>query len=179
MHRYERRFPEVSAFGLFWRRERHYRRICRHALGVLVDSDVGGRQLVESYALPPERIHVLPYVAPPYMQAKAVPVGFDERYRLPESFVFYPAQFWEHKNHVRLLLALASLRPEFPELHLVLAGSPKNAYERVLREIDRLGLADRVSVLGYVPDEDMPRVLPACGGPCDADVFRTNQHPAA
>ncbi|QIK36955.1 glycosyltransferase family 4 protein [Caldichromatium japonicum] len=156
MHRYESRFPEVSAFGLYQRRERHYRRLCRHTRGVLVDSEVGRRQLIESYHPPPGRVHVLPYVAPAYMQVEATPAGFDERYRLPERFIFYPAQFWEHKNHVRLLEALAMLRPELPDLHLVFVGSAKNAYRRVLETIDRHGLADRVKILGYVPDEDMP-----------------------
>ena len=158
MHRYESRFPEVSAFGLFRRRERHYRRLCHHARGLLVDSDVGKLQLVESYAPAPESVHVLPYVAPAYMHAEIAPPGFEARYCLPEQFIFYPAQFWEHKNHVRLLEAIAKLRPEFPDLHLVLAGSPKNAYRRVLDAVERLGLAERVMLLGYVPDEDMPEL---------------------
>jgi glycosyltransferase involved in cell wall biosynthesis len=158
MHRYESRFPEVSNFGLYRRRERHYRRLCHHASGVLVDSELGKRQLIESYAPSPDRVHVLPYVAPAYMHAGIPPPGFDGRYRLPGQFLFYPAQFWEHKNHLRLLEAMAMLRPELPDLHLVLAGSPKNAYHRVREATTQLGLSDRVLVLGYVPDEDMPEL---------------------
>ena len=173
MHRYEPRFPEVSAFGLFRRRERHYRRLCRHALAMLVDSDVGKRQLVESYAPDSERVHVLPYIAPAYMHTATTAFGFDGRYRLPEEFIFYPAQFWEHKNHVRLLEAMAMLRPQFPDLYLVFAGSAKNGYGRALETIDRLGLGDRVVLTGYVPDEDMPEfyrranamVMPTFFGP--------------
>jgi len=41
MHRYERRFPEVSAKGEFERREKHHKNICKWAKGVLVDSKVG------------------------------------------------------------------------------------------------------------------------------------------
>lgn len=173
MHRYQSRFPEVSAFGLFRRRERHYQTLCRHARGVLVDSETGRHHVLESYALHPERVHVLPYVAPSYMRAKTAPPGFDERYRLPENFIFYPAQFWEHKNHLRLLKALVKLGSAFSDLHLVLVGSPKNAYPRILEAIDRLGLADRVLMLGYVPDEDVPEcyrralalVMPTFFGP--------------
>lgn len=156
MHRYERRFPEVSAFGLFHRRERHYRRLCRHAKGVLVDSEVGKQQVLESYDIRAEHIHVLPYVAPAYMRSEYVPDDFDKRYHLPPKFLFYPAQFWEHKNHCRLLRALAAIRPKAPDLHLILAGSKKNAYPRVLEEIQRLGLEDRVQILGYIPDDDVP-----------------------
>lgn len=158
MHRHERGFPEVSSFGLFRRRERHYRRLCGHALGILVDSEIGKRQTVEAYGPSPDKIHVLPFVAPAYIYAEDLPAGFDQRYRLPERFVFYPAQFWEHKNHIRLLRALAAIRNSVPDLHLVLAGSRKNAYARVLAEIERLRLGDRVHLLGYVHDEDMPEL---------------------
>lgn len=156
MHRYEPNFPEVSVFGLYHRRERHHRRLCRQAKGILVDSEVGKQQVLESYRIDARRLHVLPFVAPAYIYRDHVPEGFDLRYHLPDKFIFYPAQFWEHKNHVRLLQAMAALRDRMPDLHLVLAGSKKNAYGRVLAEIERLGLQNRVQVLGYVLDEDMP-----------------------
>ena len=41
MHRYERRFPEVSAFFKYYRREHHYRNICKWSKGILVDSKTG------------------------------------------------------------------------------------------------------------------------------------------
>jgi len=155
MHRYERGFPEVSSFGLFRRRERHYQRLCRHTLGILVDSDLGKRQVVEAYEQSPDKIHVLPFVAPVYINAGDVPDGFAERYHLPEHFIFYPAQFWRHKNHVRLLRAFAAVRSMVPDLHLVLVGSRKNAYPHVRDEIKRLDLVGHVQILGYVPDGDM------------------------
>lgn len=155
MHRYESRFPEVSRRGLFRRRERHYRNICATAAAILVDSAVGKSHVMEAYDVDPGRIHVLPYVAPPYMR-NAEPTDFDSRYRLPASFVFYPAQFWEHKNHVRLLQALSIALESVPDLHLALAGSGKNAHAKVLQAIDALHLRHRVKLLGYVPDEDMP-----------------------
>lgn len=154
MHRYERGFPEVSRFGLYGRRERHYRRLCACARGILVDSTVGKQQVIDAYGLAAEQIHILPYVAPGYVQAS----GVEDRglsFELPERFIFYPAQFWAHKNHLRLLEAMAAVSAAEPHLHLVLAGSQKNAYEEVMQRVARLGLTDRVHVLGYVPDADM------------------------
>lgn len=156
MHRYEPRFPEVSSFGLFCRRDRHYRRICQHAQGVLVDSEVGKRQAMDSYDVDADQIYILPFVAPTYIHTKFVPTDFDLRYKLPQKFVFYPAQFWEHKNHIRLLQAMESIRHVLPDLHLVLAGSKKNGYSSVVKEIVRLGLQDQVQILGYVPEGDIP-----------------------
>lgn len=158
MHRYERDFPEASSRREFNYRERMFANVCRWAKGVLVDSEMGRQQVAESYGMPLSRIHVLPFVAPPYIRESITPPGFDTRYSLPAKFMFYPAQFWEHKNHKRLIRAVARLRKDLPDLSLVLAGSPKNAYDSVVKLIHELDLSGNVHFLGYVPDEDMPEL---------------------
>jgi len=151
MHRYERRFPEVSAHGEYERRERHYERVCRWSQGILVDSEVGKRQVVESYGVAPDKIHVLPYAPPRYL--KQANKGPDTE-KIPEKFIFYPAQFWSHKNHKNLLLALSWLRIEKGlEINLVLAGSMKNSYQATRALVEKLGLSKSVFFLGYVPNE--------------------------
>ena len=158
MHRYEHRFPEIGSPLEVRRRDYHYSQTCRWAKGVLVDSPIGKEQLCESYRIDPEAVHVLPFIAPKYMHASEPPSDFDARYRLPERFIFYPAQFWEHKNHKGLIRALRRLKDRLPDLKLVLAGSKKNGYESTLRLVRELALEDRVIFLGYVPDADMPEI---------------------
>ncbi len=155
MHRYERRFPEVSVWGLWRERERHYRNICSWSKGTLVDSQLGQEQLHESYGIGKDKIHILPFIAPDYILSTVKVAGFDTRYNLPKKFIFYPAQFWTHKNHLRLIKALAVVRKDCPDARIVLAGSKKNAYPEAKREIDRLGLTDSVHIFGYVPNDDI------------------------
>jgi glycosyltransferase involved in cell wall biosynthesis len=158
MHRFERRFPESASRRQYLNRERNFRNICRWAKGVLVDSEVGRQQVIESYGMPAERIHVLPYIAPRYMQQTQTSPDFDSRYRLPAKFVFYPAQFWEHKNHKRLISAVGKLKHDIPDLKLVLTGSKQNAFDSVVKLARDLNLTDDIILLGYVPDEDMPEL---------------------
>lgn len=155
MHRYESRFPEVGAYGRARRRDRHYREICKYAKGILVDSTIGKQHLMESYGVSENMVHELPYVAPPYMYSCQEDEAFDSRYQLPSKFIFYPAQFWEHKNHKRLVEAVARLKPKHPDIRLVLVGSKKNAYQSVVQLTENLGLNEQIVFLGYVPDEDM------------------------
>lgn len=155
MHRYEPSFPEVSALGLYSRRERHYRNTCRNAAAILVDSQTGKQHVLDAYGIANERVHVLPYVAPPYIYQKNIPREFDERYHLPSQYLFYPAQFWQHKNHLNLIRALAIARERLPDLSLVLAGSPKNNSRAMKEAVYRLGISSAVIMLGYVPDDDM------------------------
>ena len=158
MHRYEPHFPEAISWWEYLNRERNYSNMCKWGKGVLVDSELGRHHVAESYGMPLERIHSLPFVAPPYMEAAGSPPDFDSRYHLPAKFIFYPAQFWEHKNHKRLIRAIHSLKKDLPDLKLVLAGSKKGAYDSVVRLVGELGLTDDILFLGYVPDEDMPEL---------------------
>jgi glycosyltransferase involved in cell wall biosynthesis len=158
MHRYERRFPEVSAHGEYERREKDYINICRWAAGVLVDSEVGKKLLVESYGINPGSVHVLPYVAPKHIYDQDHEGTSLSSYRLPEKFFFYPAQFWEHKNHQSLMRAIALLQDKHPDIQMVFTGSPKNAYESVRALVENLGLQDKVHFLGYVPDAVMAKI---------------------
>ena len=158
MFRYEKRFPESASRWEFLNRERNCKYICRWSNGVLVDSEVGRQQMVDSYGIAAERVFALRAIPPRYMYAAEIPPDFDLRYQLPAKFLFYPAQFWEHKNHKNLLLAMASLKPELPDLKLVLVGSKKNAYEAVVELAKDLELADDVFFLGYVPNADMPEL---------------------
>lgn len=154
MHRYERRFPEAG--GQYAFREHHYGNICRFSVGILVDSEIGRMHVQESYGTSAEKIHVLPYVPPKYIHSPIVPADVETQYHLPAKFVFYPAQFWEHKNHKRLVRAIARLKAEHPDIHLVLAGSQKNGYDSTRALVVELGLDANVHFLGYVPDEVMP-----------------------
>jgi len=158
MHRYERRFAEVSSYGRYARREAHYWDICRWSRGILVDSNVGKRQVVESYGVQPDKVHVLPFIPPRYIYSDKTPDGFDSRYSLPEKFIFYPANFWTHKNHFNLIKAVASLKRNVPDLKLVFVGAKKNGYDTVVRMVNDLGLDDSILFLGYVPDEDITEI---------------------
>jgi glycosyltransferase involved in cell wall biosynthesis len=155
MHRYEPRFPEVSESGTYRLREWSYRNICRWSAGVLVDSNVGKEQIMESYGLSKERIHVLPYVAPAYLAGNSASIDVTGKYGLPKKYLFYPANFWEHKNHRNLIDAIGRLKAELPDLSLVLVGSRKNRYDAVMQQIEQRGLRETVVVLGYVADEEM------------------------
>jgi glycosyltransferase involved in cell wall biosynthesis len=95
-------------------------------------------------------------VPPRYvLDAGERPADFETRFRLPAKFVFYPAQFWEHKNHARLVRAVASLRETVPDIHLALAGALNRGYAQVRALVADLGLDKQVSFLGYVPDRYM------------------------
>jgi glycosyltransferase involved in cell wall biosynthesis len=155
MHRYEHRFPELSANGQYQWREKFYANVCRLSTGILVDSTIGKKHVVESYATDPQKIHLLPFIPPKYVYSDFIVSNFNERYKLPPKFIFYPAHFWEHKNHANLLRAASIIKTKLPNIHLVFVGSKKNSYDRIIDMIHELGLRGSVDIFEYVSNEDL------------------------
>jgi len=78
--------------------------------------------------------------------------------KLPDSFLFYPAQFWVHKNHLRLITAFREVLTEIPDLYLVLTGKKRDEYSTVMRAVSKFGLSDRVRHLGYVEQAELQAI---------------------
>jgi glycosyltransferase involved in cell wall biosynthesis len=81
--------------------------------------------------------------------------------------LFYPAQFWPHKNHARLVQALGLLKRERHfKIPVVFCGSHteeirEHTFHEVMSLSSQLGLEKEVHYLGFVPDEDMSGIYAA------------------
>ncbi len=156
MHRYERQFPESGSQKEYNFREKHYRRMCDNADGILVDSKLGRQQLIESYKISNPKVHILPFIAPQYIYESTKDIKLD--LKLPSKYLFYPAQFWEHKNHKALVRAISLLKATLPELKMVFVGSPKNGYTSLKKLIKKLDLQDMFLFLGQVSNDHVRRL---------------------
>ena len=82
--------------------------------------------------------------------------GVLSKYGIPGGYLFFPAQFWPHKNHVGLLLAVKLLREKhglrFP---VVFVGSDPGNRQYVQDLTEELGLSSQVHFLGFVPQKDL------------------------
>jgi glycosyltransferase involved in cell wall biosynthesis len=164
-HRDHVEFPEVYARREFERRERRYQASLSRAVAVVANCPTLARKIVSLYHVTPERIVELPllpsdsvrYYAAGNKRQSAEAVR--HKYNLPSRYVFYPAQFWPHKNHLYLLEGLAHLeRRHGLALDAVFCGHDRGNKSAVLRQIEALGLTGRVHVLGFVPDDDIPAI---------------------
>ncbi|ADR19863.1 glycosyltransferase family 4 protein [Calditerrivibrio nitroreducens] len=128
---------------------------------VVCESEYVKKDIIKFLKVPEKKIFVIPSPPPLYIQHKKLEEHKYEEYRLkydlPNRYLFYPAQFWYHKNHINLIKAIKLLEDKYGEtINLILVGSKKNNFDNVMKEIQNLGLQNQVKYLGYVPDEDMP-----------------------
>ena len=145
--------PEARA-----RRESTYRAFSAQARRIIVATRWVKDDLAAQYGIAPETIFVVN--PPPVTQAYAQPrpeeaEAIETRLGLPDRFAFYPAQTWGHKNHARLVDALALLRAEGLDVPLVCSGHPNEGDSAVLERANEVGLGPLVRMLGYLTPTEM------------------------
>ena len=145
--------PEFFSETEHSRREQLYRTSCEQAQLIVVPSNWVKLDLMTHYGISEERIAIVN--PPPPIAAYTPPTPAEEaqiaaRFELPERFLFYPAQPWLHKNHDRLIAALADLRNEGVRIPLICSGR-ETERTSVLRELAlELGVSEQVRFLGFV-----------------------------
>jgi glycosyltransferase involved in cell wall biosynthesis len=156
-HRLQPWFPEVSADGVWAARETQHRYFLSRASFVIVGTEAGRDEVEMFYQIPKFRIYKLPHPTPSFAFGQGADVvDVCKKYALPEKYIFYPAQFWPHKNHVNLLHAIKLLSENHGlEPSLVLVGSDKGNSDYVQAVARELGLQARLHRLGFVPQLDL------------------------
>lgn len=157
-HRLQPWFPEVSSNGEWSTRENMYARVIPRASVIIAGTEAGKAEIVHFYRVPPERVKLIPHPTPSFALSASKDSGKKvlTKYHIPEGYLFYPAQFWPHKDHVGLLLAVDLLRERYAlALPVVFVGSDKGNLQYVRRRVDELGLSTQVHFLGFVPREDL------------------------
>jgi glycosyltransferase involved in cell wall biosynthesis len=155
-HRKQPWFPEVSEYSEWETRERRLAPFLRRAAAIVAGTQAGKDEITHLFQIPDERIHILPHPTPAYaLQAGLQKNALAAQLDVAPGFLFYPAQFWAHKNHVNLLLALKQLRDEGLVIPLVLVGSDYGNETYIRKTIADLGLGSQVKVLGFVDNSTL------------------------
>lgn len=144
-------------------RETVYRTACDFARTVVVGSQWVKDDVVNQYRIDPVKVQVVPehpatefasQISPEYISE------IREKYALRQPFAVYPAVTWPHKNHIRLLEALAYLRDERGRtINLICTGGRCEPHWPAIEEcLDRLKLRDQVRFLGFVSEHELKAI---------------------
>ncbi|MDH3310118.1 MAG: glycosyltransferase family 4 protein [Gammaproteobacteria bacterium] len=149
-------FPEVSSEGRWDYRELMHKRFLRRAAYVITGTRTGAEQLGWYYQVPEDRIRILPHPTPLLTAERVYSKPACANRLGGKKFIFYPAQFWPHKNHVNLLHALKLLHDRYDlDVNLVFTGSDKNNSDHVKSVVGELGLASQIHILGFVGTDEL------------------------
>ena len=179
-HRDHPEFPEVRESFEFESRESFLTTALPKATAVIAESPFGRENLIRRYRVDPEKVHFI--WKPPSTQilssAQHESGSFNPRHHagIPHdaNFIFYPSQFWAHKNHRLIIDALFYLKNHHQvEIFALFCGSDCGNLEAVLNHSKKLGVSHLIKYVGFAPDEHIPvyyqeslaLVMPSCFGP--------------
>lgn len=159
-----RYYPQFFGVDELYHRNKHFMDACRLADRLICISDYVRETVVENSDIDPrcvETAHIrlssrLDKI--PDERIKLVLSKFDLR---EESFIFYPANFWPHKNHTMLLTAFSIYKAQHPEsnLKLVCTGAPDARMEYLQQAVNKMGLENCVVFLGYLSNEEFAGLM--------------------
>lgn len=155
-------FPEVYAEREFERREHLYSTALRKAVTVITDCALTKQNIVRRYNIDEERVGLFPF-----LPSKALDISTEEyargyidirkKYNIPGDYIFYPAQFWPHKNHIYILEGLKLMQEKYNKtVNAVFCGSDKGNLRFVTRKAGDLGLGRQVFYIGFAEAREMP-----------------------
>lgn len=143
------------------RRNRIIEREAAHATRLIVKSESVRADLATFLPQYEDKIRVMHFVSDiPDHAYTTEPQIILRQYNLPDRFIYLPNQFWQHKNHLRVIDALALLGQSdiFPTV--VCTGSIQDHrnpdyFRRVMQKIERTRLQEQFLILGMIPRDDV------------------------
>lgn len=156
-------YPEYHKRLNYWYLNLAMPLFCRRASAIIAVSEATKRDIVRYYGVDPAKIFVV------YEAAASVfkpPTQDDiarvrKEYRLPDRYILHISTIDPRKNLDRLVDATVILRKEFPELQLVLVGGRGWLCDDFFKRIASPELAQAVTHLGWMDDQDLPAVIGA------------------
>lgn len=136
---------------LEWRRN-NYPQSTRLADAVVTLSEFSKKTIVEHHYVNPDKLFVS------YLAADNFRSASDQQNlkNVPSEFLYFPANYWKHKNHINLLDALLILRSEYDLIiPAVFTGHEVEGGLPVKETVNRYGLADQIYNLGYVTEDQV------------------------
>ena len=156
-HLEELEFPELTSERIFESRELMYTKSLKKAFKVIVDSDYSKQYSINKYNLDEKRVEVLKFLPNIRVADNEGSIDIKKIYNIKNDYIFYPAQFWAHKNHIYILKAIKILKDiKNIDLDVVFSGSNRGNLEYILKKAKELGVDDLIHYAGFVPNNQIP-----------------------
>lgn len=150
-------FPEVSYNRQFELRELINQRSLKKAFKVIVDLEYGKSKVADKYQVDEKRIETLKFLPNIKTLQNQNDIDIKKKYNLKNDYIFYPAQFWPHKNHIYILEAIKILKENKKiEVDVVFSGSDKGNLQYILEKSEEYKIKDLIHYVGFVEEKEMP-----------------------
>ncbi|OUX35839.1 MAG: hypothetical protein CBE33_07000 [Candidatus Pelagibacter sp. TMED273] len=137
-------FSEVSSYGKKLYRKTVNNNFIKHATKVIVGTKIGKSEIIK-YSKFNKKFIILPHPVSKIFLNKKKKIIKKKR-----KYFFYPANFWEHKNHKNLLKGFEIFLKKNKNFQLILSGEKENNYSKVIDFIKELKIENKIKIVGHV-----------------------------
>ena len=153
-------FPESKIKGEFENRELRLNKTLNKAVSIIVDSQYSKSNLSKKYNIRESRIAIIPFEPLKDIKENKFPdkplVNIYQKYKIDNQFIFYPAQFWPHKNHIYILKGIYILEKKYNTvLNVIFSGGDKGNKKNIIHYASKLGIKNRITFTGFIPNHEL------------------------
>jgi hypothetical protein len=156
-HRDFPEFREVGNFKTFYFREYLNKKILPSSFLIITESDDLKKKIVKLYQLKANKIISIPNIPSKLMSNKnnnLIKI-VKKKYNIKNNFYFYPAQFWQHKNHIVILKCVEKLKKQGRNLLFIFCGRDKGNLKFIRKKISEYKINTNIKILNYIEDKEV------------------------
>lgn len=183
-------FPEHNLNFNFENKEKLYNYIIRKAFKIIVAHQSNKKDLVNNYKADDSKIIIqnfipmLPTLHKENLKKKVNYTYLYDKFNLPKNkkIIFYPAQFWAHKNHKYLIDTMNILKREKENnFFFIFCGENKGNYKYINSLIEKNNLGNFVKNFQFLNDNEVVAiylncdavVMPTYCGPTNLPIYES------
>ena len=187
-HKKNSQFPEHNLNNIYEHKEKLFKEIVTRAFKILVPHKSNKNDLINFYKADENKVIVqnfipmLPTIYNDNKHNKELYKDLFKKFNLPSDkiIIFYPAQFWAHKNHKYIIDAAEILKKENNKKYLfIFCGGNKGNFKYIKDLISKKQLGDFVKIHTFLTDDEVISfylnshgvIMPTYCGPTNLPIY--------
>jgi glycosyltransferase involved in cell wall biosynthesis len=126
---------------------------------ILIDSDSNKKIIQERYRIDSKKIITFPFDSFNVLNESQLIMSDNHPLIDNRKYFIYPASFWPHKNHVRLIRAFEKFSEKNDDFKLVLTGKDEGQKKTIEKLIGELNLINKVILIDHLNHEDFTKIF--------------------
>ena len=188
-HKKNSQFPEHNLSNIYESKEKLFKEIVTRAFKIIVPHKSNKDDLINFYKAANDKISIQNFIPmlPTIYKEKSDTVNYNEiylKFKLPNNkkIIFYPAQFWAHKNHKYLIDVAKILKLKQNDKYLfVFCGGNKGNYSYIKEQVIKDKLEDHIKIFNFLSDDEVISfyknctavVMPTFCGPTNLPIYES------
>ena len=164
-HRDFPEFSEVREFNIYNLREVLLKSTIGQSVFLITESEELKNKLNKQFHKDNNRIVSVPNGPSPFLNidyTESEKTFFFNKNNIDYEYFFYPAQFWEHKNHIRILQTVKKIIEKRKKIHFIFCGKDKGNLKFLKGKIEEFKLNNFIKILNFVENRELKILYDNC-----------------